>query len=132
MRTLRPIAAFAILAVLLAAASSDAAFAKHRRHSVRPSATSIPVDASGTPIIMKGYQSNPRRRGSSVLVGTPSAGLPDLPAPQLLPAPSPPQIAPVPPTFSDRVVGCIHSYPLNAGVGNNPTEQGAYIRQCAN
>jgi hypothetical protein len=36
------------------------------------------------------------------------------------------------PSFSDRVTNCIHSYPLNAGIGNNPTDQQAYIRQCAN
>lgn len=35
-------------------------------------------------------------------------------------------------TYSDRVRNCIHSYPLNAGIGNNPTDQNAYIRQCAN
>jgi hypothetical protein len=35
-------------------------------------------------------------------------------------------------TFGDRVRNCIHSYPLNAGIGNNPTDQSAYIRQCAN
>ena len=35
-------------------------------------------------------------------------------------------------SFSDRVTNCIHSFPLNAGIGNNPTERGAYVRQCAN
>jgi len=35
-------------------------------------------------------------------------------------------------SFGDRVRNCIHSYPLNAGIGNNPTDQSAYIRQCAN
>ena len=35
-------------------------------------------------------------------------------------------------TFGDRVTSCIHSYPLNAGIGNNPREQQSYIRQCAN
>jgi hypothetical protein len=40
----------------------------------------------------------------------------------------PPQIN----TYSDRVRNCIHSYPLNAGIGNNPTDQSAYIRQCSN
>jgi len=35
-------------------------------------------------------------------------------------------------SFSDRVRNCIHSYPLNAGIGNNPTDQSSYIRQCAN
>ena len=35
-------------------------------------------------------------------------------------------------TFSDRVTQCNHSFALGAGVGNNPTERGAYVRQCAN
>lgn len=35
-------------------------------------------------------------------------------------------------SFSDRVIQCNHSFPLNAGIGNNPTERGAYVRQCAN
>jgi len=35
-------------------------------------------------------------------------------------------------SFSDRVTNCNHSFPLNAGVGNNPTDRSAYVRQCAN
>jgi hypothetical protein len=35
-------------------------------------------------------------------------------------------------TFSDRVTGAIHSYPLERGLGNNPTDQQMYIRQKAN
>jgi hypothetical protein len=35
-------------------------------------------------------------------------------------------------TFSDRVTSCIQSFPLNAGIGNNPREPQAYVRQCAN
>ena len=35
-------------------------------------------------------------------------------------------------SFSDRVTGCNHSFPLNAGIGNNPTDRSAYVRQCAN
>ena len=121
-----------MLAACFVLATGDSAFARHRRHAERAPAASIPVDASGTPIIMKGYRGAARRGSGSVLPSTPSAGLPDLPPRQLLQAPAvapPPQ---APPTFSDRVIGCIHSYPLNAGVGNNPTEQGAYVRQCAN
>lgn len=47
-------------------------------------------------------------------------------APQLNPAPS------VNNSFSDRVTRCNHSFPLNAGVGNNPTTRDAYVRSCAN
>jgi hypothetical protein len=35
-------------------------------------------------------------------------------------------------TFSDRVTSCIHSFPLQGGIGNNPRDQQSYIRQCAN
>jgi hypothetical protein len=35
-------------------------------------------------------------------------------------------------TFGDRVTNCIHSAPLNAGVGNNPADTQAYVRHCAN
>ena len=35
-------------------------------------------------------------------------------------------------TFSDRVRNAIHSYPLEKGIGNNPTDQQMYIRQRAN
>jgi hypothetical protein len=49
----------------------------------------------------------------------------------LQPPPAPYRPPPIE-SFSDRVTKCIHSYPLNAGVGNNPTDQQMYIRQCAN
>ena len=71
----------------------------------------------------KGYP-----RGSSYI---PPATLPRTEAIVTSPAPGvykPPPIN----TFSDRVRNCIHSYPLNAGIGNNPTDQSAYVRQCAN
>jgi len=49
-------------------------------------------------------------------------------------AATPPGVYNPPPinTYSDRVRNCIHSYPLNAGIGNNPTDQSSYIRQCSN
>ena len=57
-----------------------------------------------------------------------------LPRTEAIVTPPPPGVYKPPPinTFSDRVRNCIHSYPLNAGIGNNPTDQGAYVRQCAN
>ncbi len=74
-----------------------------------------------------------RVRGSSTYipppVPSPSAGPP---APALMqPAPEPYKPPPIN-TYGDRVTNCIHSYPLNRGIGNNPTDQQAYIRQCAN
>jgi len=116
----------------------------------------LQYDADGTPIIMKGYGTpvkrkppsaampdeerpklradRPRPRGSSTLIPpvnpSPNAG----PTPQQLLNQPAPQVYKPPPinTFSDRVTNCIHSYPLNAGVGNNPRDQQSYIRQCAN
>ena len=117
----------------------------------------IQYDANGTPIIMKGFGTpvkrrasppsavpdeeqpklradRPRPRGSSTYIPpvnpSPNAG----PTPQQLLNQPAPQVYKPPPinTFSDRVTNCIHSYPLNAGVGNNPRDQQSYIRQCAN
>lgn len=69
-----------------------------------------------------------RPRGSSYL---PPTGLPRTEA---IVTPSPPGVYVPPPvnSFSDRVINCNHSFPLNAGVGNNPTDRGSYVRQCAN
>jgi hypothetical protein len=129
------VAALAAL-VLVTTGPADA---RHRHHSaaVHTTSTSLPVDASGTPIIMKGYEANggrviPRVSGP-ITVPPPHTGLPDLPARQLLQASPPPvYAAPSRPTFSDKVTNCIHSYSLNAGVGNNPTSQTAYMGQCVN
>ena len=114
----------------------------------------IRTDADGTPIIMRGYGSHskrprttvpeaeepalradrPRPRGSSTYipppVPSPNAG----PAPQEILGRQTVQPYKPPPinTYSDRVTNCIHSFPLNAGIGNNPRDQQAYIRQCAN
>ena len=116
--------------------------------------TLVPLDVDGTPIIMQGYGSQskkpratvpeadldlradrPRPRGSS------GAYIPPVhPSPNAGPTPqqilNQPTVQPYKPppinTFSDRVGNCIMSYPLNAGIGNNPRDQQSYIRQCAN
>ena len=113
-------------------------------------------DDNAVPIVMKGLNSGPRRKVARStaredqtpdqpqdrpkLLGTPRPyGSPGYVAP-VLPKSEPPvtqsTVQPyIPPkinTFSDRVTNCIHSYPLNAGIGNNPRDQQAYIRQCAN
>jgi hypothetical protein len=112
----------------------------------------IQYDADGTPIIMQGFGSRtkrarttvpeadpdlradrPRPRGSSTYIPpvnpSPNAG----PTPQQILNQQTVQPYKPPPitTFSDRVSNCIHSYPLNAGVGNNPRDQQSYIRQCS-
>jgi hypothetical protein len=77
----------------------------------------------------------PRPRGSSTYIPPP------VPSPNAANSPPPPPaLAPGPGvhqplrlnTFGDRVTNCIHSAPLNAGIGNNPADRQAYIRQCAN
>ena len=73
----------------------------------------------------------PRPRGSSTYIPPPVPSPYASPAPAAAPSPGvyiPPKLN----TFSDRVTNCIHSFPLNSGIGNNPTERNAYVRQCAN
>jgi hypothetical protein len=52
------------------------------------------------------------------------------------PTSTPPVVQPYKPpsitTFSDRVNKAIQSYPLQRGIGNNPTNMQSYIRQQAN
>ena len=129
------------------------------KHHSQPS---VVRDLDGTPIIMRGYkptragrgesatgvmsdEAQPRRaerprsarRGSSSFIDippvNPSPNAPNSPPAAALTAP-PPALRPPPPinTFSDRVTNCTHSFPLNAGIGNNPTNQQSYVRQCAN
>ena len=122
-------------AALITAGSADA---RHRKTTHQTAATtSLPVDSSGTPIIMKGYEGRKGRVvprvSTPVVVPPPSTGLRDLPPKQLLQGTPPPVYArPAQPSYSDRVTNCIHSYPLNAGIGNNPTDRTAYMGQCAN
>jgi hypothetical protein len=69
-----------------------------------------------------------RPRGSGYV---PPTGLPRTEAITVPQAPgvyTPPRVN----SFGDRVINCNHSFPLNAGVGNNPTDRGGYVRQCAN
>ena len=132
---------FSLIVIALAASTlvaASSADARHRKatHQAATS-TNLPVDSSGTPIIMKGYEGAKGRViprvSAPVVVPPPSTGLRDLPAKELLQGAPPPVYArPAQPSFSDRVTNCIHSYPLNAGVGNNPTGMNAYVGQCAN
>jgi hypothetical protein len=151
----------AIAAVLTFGVLDDASAARKKRPE-RATAPAIERDYDGTPIIMKGYRrppptsvmkdesgtgrvddqpskgaerARPRPRGSSgayIPPPVPSPSASSLPAPVLVqPGPGvyqPPRIN----SFGDRVTDCIHSFPLNRGIGNNPTDQQAYIRQCAN
>jgi hypothetical protein len=77
------------------------------------------------------------RRGSSSFTDippvNPSPNSPNSPPAAALTRPAPAPYRPPPiTTYGDRVTNCIHSFPLNAGIGNNPTNQQSYVRQCAN
>jgi hypothetical protein len=129
-----------LIAVTLAAGAvitSSPAEARQRKTAEQTTSTGLPVDSSGTPIIMKGYPAGQGkvvpRVSTPVVVPPPSTGLRDLPSRQLLQSPPPPvYAAPSQPSFNDKVTRCIQSYSLNAGVGNNPTDRTAYMGQCAN
>jgi hypothetical protein len=136
----------AALAVLLLLAHSDAGLARSKKSGSGGDASVLGIqrDASGTPIIMKGFRTGradtkragtarsvkqayrPARipRGSSTsipsTVGTTTG--------QSVQPYNPPRIT----TFSDRVSNSIQSYPLQKGLGNNPTDQQMYIRQNSN
>jgi hypothetical protein len=148
----------AILAAVLMLGAIDAAAARHKKHSVRQQDSSgfwsglVPTDRDGNPIIIQGYRPSkakrdeaPRRqradrpvripRGSSTYITpvNPSPNSPNSPPAAALTRPVPQPVQPPPVnTYGDRVTNCIHSYPLNAGVGNNPRDQQSYVRQCAN
>ena len=77
----------------------------------------------------KGAEPKARPRGSSYV--------PPLTLPRSEPvrvAPASPGVYTPPPisSFGDRATGAIHSYPLQKGIGNNPTDMQMYIRQNAN
>ena len=139
------------LVTLAVAGCLDGAFAKNRKPAAKPATSSTVQDYDDTPIIMKGYQprratqeTQPRepfqkrsdqprqyRRGSSTYI-TPALRSPSSLNNTTVSVPSQPyRPAPIT-TFSDRVTGAIHSYPLDRGLGNNPIDQQMYIRQRAN
>jgi hypothetical protein len=146
------------MAAVLAVGTFDAATARAKKHHVPADDGSaagdlLPVDKDGTPIIMQGYRpaatkqddgatkpgttrraDRPVRipRGSSTYIPPPvpspySSNSP--PAAALTqPAPAPYQPPPIT-TYSDRVNNAIQAYPLQKGIGNNPTDQQEFIRQ---
>ena len=75
--------------------------------------------------------SKKRPRGSSTYIPPPVPSPYGSPPVATVPPPrvyTPPRID----TFSDRVTRCNHSFPLNAGIGNNPVDRDSFVRQCAN
>jgi hypothetical protein len=92
-------------------------------------AQDIMVEEGGKPLKKEKAPAKSHPRGSSYI---PSTTLPHA-VPPTVGQPSPGVYTPPPiESFSDRVTRCNHSFPLNAGIGNNPTERSAYVRQCAN
>ncbi len=147
------------VAATLAFGTLDAVAAPRKKHRAKRAPIAAPTvvrDYDGTPIIMKGYptygipdimreeKGTPPRvehrriavpRGSSTYIPppVPSPNAANSPPPPQLLQPTPPPYQPPPiKSFSDRVRNCIHSAPLNTGVGNNPANSQAYIGQCAN
>jgi hypothetical protein len=145
------------LAAIFAMATLDAAAARHKKRAPRSgpavsdsSRSLVPME-NGVPVIMQGYHptrqpsgdvpsqraDRPVRipRGSSTYIPPPnpspySANSP--PAAALTqPAPAPYQPPPIT-TFSDRVNSAIQAYPLQNGIGNNPTDRQMFIRQRLN
>ncbi len=124
------------LAVLYAAAALQPVMAQDRSYDImveeggkRPNKRKAP-EPEIAPDAKPKQNTEPRSRprGSSYV---PPTGLPRTEA---IVAPQPPGVYVPPPvnSFSDRVNNCNHSFPLNAGIGNNPTDRSSYVRQCAN
>jgi hypothetical protein len=112
-----------VLAAVFTAGTIYGAAAQERYHGIM-------IEEGGKPPPKKKGEPRKRPRGSSGYVApTP---LPRT-EPIIVGPPSPGVYKPPPiNSFSDRVNNCNHSFPLNAGIGNNPTDRNAYVRQCAN
>ena len=137
------------LVLVFCAAGAGQASARSQKHRLDSlTVPSIPVDATGTPIIMQGLErpksavedrhhgrNEPKEakrpvhipRGSASLVPAGPSTLPRTPSlgPPLAVTPyNPPAIN----SPSDRVIQSNQSFPLNGGLGNNPSTRDAYIR----
>jgi hypothetical protein len=134
------------LAIVVVFTTAQTAAARVEKHRVeRPAPPAVTLE-HGTPIIMQGLswpkrpppgELEPRQRAerSRVIPRGSSAYVPPTP----LPAPTlsqPSVVGPYQPpainSLSDRVTGCIQSFPFNAGLGNNRTNRDYYIRSCVN
>jgi len=125
----------ALAVVVLAAATS--ASARPKKHSAARTATAI-TTCDGTPIIMQGMDCKKRPTGGQAskrpvrprITARGSGGTYN---PALLRPPSlslPQQSADPPPISnpSAQINQLNQSFPLNRGLGNNPTDRDAYIR----
>ena len=130
--------AFAVL-VLAAPATASA---RPKKHSVERTSTVI-TTCNGTPIIMQGIECNKRpsggeeqatKRAVRPRVTTRGSGGLYAPAPLSTPSltlPQPSAGVYIPPPInnpSGQINQLNQSFPLNGGLGNNPTDRDAYIR----
>jgi hypothetical protein len=143
---LLPTLILSLIAVFVLAAES--ASARPKKHPFKNSVAPTMQYQHGTPVIMQGmkWSKGPARtddrpkeraeRPRTIPRGS-SSYLPPIPSPSppsvmsLRPPPAPYTPPPIN-SFSDRVTQCNHSFPLNAGLGNNPTTRDAYVRYCVN
>jgi hypothetical protein len=133
----------AALAASLMLLHADAALARSKK-SGSSGDLGIQRDSNGVPIIMKGFRSDRGKinRAATARTGkiaTRSARIPRGSSTAIAPRVgtttgqavqpyNPPRIT----TPGDRTSNAIHSYPLQKGLGNNPTDQQMYIRQHSN
>ena len=116
-----------------------ASFAVSHSTSAEQRSFDILVEEGGKPLKKprKGVEPEPKKRAQPKAYPRGSGYIPSTTLPRSEPARVAPNATGVykpPPinSFSDRVNNCNHSFPLNAGIGNNPTDRSAYVRQCAN
>ena len=146
--------AVAAVGVLAFVAMGDADARQKKQRTKRSATPALQYDSSGQPSVMRSGdggisimrdENAPKPKGGSkeaagsrkVPRGSSTYIPPPIPSPntgRATVAPATPGVYKPPPinSFGDRVTGCVHSYPLNAGIGNNPTDRQSYIRQCAN
>ena len=127
-------------AVLVLGADATASARPKRQPSAERTLTQI-TTCDGTPIIMQGMDCRPARRGEQATKGAqrprltargssgpyiaPLQRTPSLALPQ--PSPSP-YIPPPINNPSEQIKQLNESFPLNRGLGNNPTNRDDYIR----
>jgi hypothetical protein len=132
----------ALAVVVLAAATT--ASARPKKHSAERTATPT-TNCSGTPIIMQGMpcptgaprgeeqEPAPKRAEHPRVSARGSGGAynPALLSPPTLPQSQPSAGPYIPPPIANpsaQINQLNHSFPLNGGLGNNPTDRDAYIR----
>jgi len=127
----------------LAVAATATASAASKKNRAAPSSSTATL-CHGTPVIMQGLDCPPQpdrgewqkhagerakhprliAPGNNTVYVAPPARTPSLmPLPPVTPYVPPPISNP-----SERITQFNHSFPLNSGLGNNPTDRDAYIR----